>query len=365
MSMKPYLALAFILLSFLVTGCAHTVPPHQEVNQALQKTLDSTGYNYSSRSRITNLTVPVKELKVAESKQLYLEKGIEIIRGLSINADGAIDLKTQKSEALYNLHYDRDNLEVSIKVPLLLDYQAQTLYVGTTLLNTLFPLPPANKGKLIKIDLADLLQLTADKSDKLNKLFTKKNVDSMHEGFKKGILKGVADLKDERFTDLPLTPVDKAAGVVRHISIKLNHDESIALFLTMADSLVQRLYQDGLLTKEEYGILMILTDKQKIESYLTTFSMAVELDVALESSGRINRIESRLTAVGKDTRYQIGLENISGFSNYNTPLFLMRPELTGTVDYKEILEAIKAAKTAQKSDTAVSEPPKEKQQLIK
>lgn len=354
MPIKPHLLAVLSLFSMLAAGCSHTLPPHQEVNQALHKTLNSSGYNYSSKSRITSLAVPVKDLKAAASKQEYLEKGLEVARGLSIIADGAIDMKAKKSEVLYNLHYDQDNVEVSIKVPLLLDYSNQTLYIGTTLFNTIFPMPPASKGKLIKVDLNDLLKLTGEKSDKLKNMLGQKNFDSVNEGFKQGILKGFANLKDERFIDQPLTADDKAAAVARHIKVTLNHEESVALLLTIADSLIQRMYQDGVLSKEEYGTLMILTDKQKIDTYLATFSMAATLDIGLTSTGQISRIESRFSAVGKDNRYQVGVENISGFSRYDAPLFLIKPELTGTVDYKEILEAYLAAKATAKAEAAAA-----------
>lgn len=354
MPIKPHLLAVLSLFSMLAAGCSHTLPPHQEVNQALHKTLNSSGYNYSSKSRITNLAVPVKDLKAAASKQEYLEKGLEVARGLSIIADGAIDMKAKKSEVLYNLHYDQDNVEVSIKVPLLLDYSKQTLYIGTTLFNTIFPMPPASKGKLIKVDLNDLLKLTGEKSDKLKNMLGQKNFDSVNEGFKQGILKGFANLKDERFIDQPLTADDKAAAVARHIKVTLNHEESVALLLTIADSLIQRMYQDGVLSKEEYGTLMILTDKQKIDTYLAAFSMAATLDIGVTSAGQISRIESRFTAAGKDNRYQVGVENISGFSRYDAPLFLIKPELTGTVDYKEILEAYLAAKATAKAEAAAA-----------
>ncbi|QOX77660.1 hypothetical protein FY034_01465 [Trichlorobacter lovleyi] len=350
MSIKSRILAVLGMFSLLTAGCTHTLPPHQEVNQALQKTLNSSGYNYTSKSRLTNLAVPVKDLKTTASKQQYLEKNLDMARGLSIIADGAIDMKNKKSEVLYNLHYDQDNVEVSIKVPLLFDYTTQTLYVGTTLFNTIFPMAPGNQGKLIRIDLNDLLKLAGEKSDKLKNLLGKKYFDSVNEGLKQGVLKGFADLKDERFSDQPLTGDDAAAGLVRHITVRLDHEESVALLLTIADTLVQRLYQDGVLGKEEYGTLMILTDKQKIDSYLAAFRMAATLDIGLGSTGQISRIESRFTVVGKDNRYQVGVENISRFSRYNDPLFTIRPELTGAVDHKEILDSILAARAAQKAE---------------
>jgi len=354
MSMKPSMLVALGLFGSLIAGCSHTLPPHQEVNQALQKTLGATGYNYSSKSRITNLVVPVKEIKAAASKQDYLEKGIEIARGISVAADGAIDLKTRKSEVLYNLLYNQDNLDVSVKVPLLLDYTTQTLYVGTTFLNSIFPLPPGSKGKMIKVDFNEVFKESQGKTDRFKDVFGKKNFDSMQEGLKKGVLKGFADLKDERFADQPLTGDDKNAGVVRRVSMHLNHEESVTLFLTIADALIQRLYQDAVLSKEEYGTFMILTDRQKMDTYLAKFSMSVVLDIGLDAAGRISRMETRMAATDKDKQFQLGIENVSSFNRYDTPVFSMKPELTGTVDYKEILNAYLAAKAAAKAEAAAA-----------
>lgn len=351
MSMKPYLLAVCGLFGLLAAGCSHTLPPHQEVNQALQKTLNANGYNYTSKSRITELAVPEKEIKADSSTQQYLQQGIEAAQGITVAAEGAVDLKAKKSEVLYNLRYDQDNLEVSIKIPLLLDYATQNLYVGPTFLNRIFPLPPDSKGKMIKIDLNELLQQALSASDKHKDVFSKKSFDSLQEGVKTGLLKGVAELKDERFADQPLHDDDKAAGVVRRISVQLDRDESVGLLLTIADAVIQRLYQDGILAKEEYGALMILTDRQKLDSYLEKCQLAVALAIGLDGEGRISRMETRLTAADKDNAYRVGLENISSFKRYDAPLFTMKPELSGTVDYKVILDAYLSARAAAKAKT--------------
>lgn len=350
MSMKPYSLAVCALFGLLAAGCSHILPPHQEVNQALQKTLAASGYNYTSKSRITELAVPEKEIKGDDiSTQQYLQQGIEAAQGITVAAEGAVDLKTRKSEVLYNVRYDQDNLAVSIKLPLLLDYGTQNLYVGPTFLNRIFPLPPGSKGKMIKIDLNELLQQLDAKADKLKEISGKKGFDALQEGLKTGILKGFAELKDERFTDQPLQDDDKAAKVVRRVGIKLDRDESVGLLLTIADAMIQRFYQDGFLSKEEYGSLMILTDRQKIDSFLEKCNLTVALAIGLDGEGRISRMETRLAAADKDNAYRLGLENISSFKRYDSPQFSLNPELAGTVDYKVILDAYMTARAAAKA----------------
>jgi len=369
MSMKPYSLAVCALFGLLAAGCSHTLPPHQEINQALQKTLATSGYNYTSKSRLTELALPEKEIKADTSTQQYLQQGIEAARGITVSAEGAVDLKAKKSEVVYHVRYDQDNLEVSIKIPLLFDYGTQNLYVGTTFLNRILPLPPGSKGKMIKIDLNEVLQQLDAKADKLKEISGKKGFDALQEGLKTGILKGFAELKDERFADQPLQDDDKAGGVVRRVGVQLNREESVGLLLTIADAVIQRFYQDGILTKEEYGSLMILTDRQKIDSYLESSNLALTLAIGLDAEGRISRMETRLAAADKDNAYRLGLENISSFKRYDAPLFSMKPELTGTVDYKVILDAYMTARAAAKAKAeaakekpAKPEEPKEQQQ---
>lgn len=72
--------------------------------------------------------------------------------------DGAVDYSQAiKSESTYDFHYNRDNVEVSVKLPFLFEYSTKTLYMGKTFLNTIFPMKESDEGKLIRFDLNDTL----------------------------------------------------------------------------------------------------------------------------------------------------------------------------------------------------------------
>ena len=164
--MKHMLTAALGMMVMCLSGCAKTLPPHDELNQAAKKSLEATGFNYSSKSRFTNLVLQKQEASAglgdkgikgakgikgdkslqgdkgdkglkADKGLQYLGAGLNIVRGFSVNIDGAIDLKGKKSEVLYDLHYHKDNVDVSIKLPLYVDSTTQTVYVGTSFLNTM------------------------------------------------------------------------------------------------------------------------------------------------------------------------------------------------------------------------------------
>src|SRR5690242_12160974 len=136
--MKRIILTCICMTIVCISGCAKSLPPHEELNLAVKKSFDSSGFNYSSKSRVTNISMPKLDANVAtdDKKLKYAGAALGIVRGFSVNIDGALDMKNKKSEALYDLHYDKDNVEISIRLPLLIDYNTQTIYVGPSLLNT-------------------------------------------------------------------------------------------------------------------------------------------------------------------------------------------------------------------------------------
>jgi hypothetical protein len=361
-TMKRMIVAVLGVMVVCFCGCATILPPHEELNQAVKKSLDASGFNYSSKSRVTNLSVPKQDANAApgagDKGLKYLGTGIDIIRGISVNMDGAIDMKAKKSEVLYDLRYNKDNVEVSIKLPLLVDYNTQTIYVGTSLLTTIldavFPQGPETRGKLIKIDLNELVKEGASKSPDLAKWigvnrFSAKNLDVFNNIFKTEILKAVTKLKDSCFIDQPLTEQDKKTGVERRIRINLDHGDSVAAVLDILDSVAQALLQEGAIDKKEYDVLHTLTDKQVLDKLSNKFTLAMTHDVGVAQSGHVGYVATHLTVADKVGNYQVGIENISSFDNYNAPRFSMTPEAGRIVDFKEVLAAMTAAKTKDKT----------------
>ena len=259
--MKQMILAGIAGVGLFLGGCASCLSPHEALNQAVARSFDATGFNYSNQTRITTLTVPQPDASKEGTEKLKfnLTTGLEIIRSLSIRADGAIDLKAKKSEVLYDFHYDRDNVEVSIKLPLLMDYTRQTIYVGPSIFNTIletaYPLAPASRGKLIRIDLADLLKEGTAAKPEIAKLlnegvFSPKNFDAMNGAYKDAVRKSVARLKDAGFSEQQLSGDDRKKGVDRRIRMQLGHDDSVTFLLDLVAEVADGLLQGGVITKD-------------------------------------------------------------------------------------------------------------------
>jgi len=360
--MKQHVIVVLLMMAIGIGGCAKSLPPHEELNQAVKKSLDATGLNYSSKSRITDLVITKLDDETDSDAKLskYLDSSIGIIRGISINADGAVDMKAKKSEVLYELRYDKDNVEVSLKLPMMVDYNTQTIYVGTSLLNTIlevvFPNAPSAKGKLIRINLNEFLRESAADTPELAKMFTEnrfspKNIDLIQNASKTSILKALTKLDKTAISEQPLTEQDRKAGVERRIHVSLGHKESVAVVIDVIDSVSQALYQEGVITKEEYAILLALTDKKSLDGFVDKIVVATIFDVGIANSGFVNQIECQLNVADKEGSFKFGINNVSTFSSYNEPHFSLSPETSGIVDVKDIMNTIKAEEKDTKSDS--------------
>lgn len=353
--MKRMIVAVFGMMVVSVCGCAKSLPPHEELNQAVKKSLDATGYNYSSKSRITNLSLPMpkQDAKAGDKGMKFLGTGLDIVRGLSVNVEGAIDTKAKRAEAIYDLRYNADNVEVSIKLPLLVDNNTQTIYAGnsllTTVLDVISPKGPETRGKLIRIDMNELLKEGASKSPDLAKFidanrFGTKNMDVFRNIFKGEILKAVAKLDDSCFVDQELTEQDRNKGVVRRIRVTMGHGDSFAVVLDTLDRVAQALLQEGVIPKKEYDELHKLNDKKVQDKLGNKFRLGMTHDVGVARSGHVGYVATRLTVSDKEGSYRVGIENISSFDNYDAPRFSMSLEAARIVDFKDVLAAIKPAK---------------------
>jgi hypothetical protein len=361
--MKWMILICICMTIAFINGCAKSLPPHEELNQALKKSLDTSGFNYSSKSRITHLSYPKPDAKAdPDDKSLKYGGALpDIARGFSINVDGAVDMQNKKSEALYDLHYSKDNVEVSIKLPLLIDYSTKTIYVGSSIFHTLLdmasPQEAGSKGKLIRINIPELVREESVDSPDLSKMFaddrfSQKNMDIINNVFKTTVIKAVAKLKDANISDQPLTEQDRKAGIERRIQIKLGHNEAVTVVLDLIDGISQALFQEGVISKKEYAVLLTLSDRQKIDEFMNKFEMSLMQDVGV-NSGYVRNVVSRLNVADKEGKYQVGVENVSEFNDYNSPHFTIHPEASQFIDFKEVLNSIKSFKT---KDQKASQP---------
>lgn len=342
MFLKTALVSSALFLSvFMISGCT-TATPHESLKNAMNKTFNTTGYNYTSTTRITKLTFPEDETNTTALTSLYLQKGMDIIRGFSFGLNGAVNYSNGiQSEATYDLHYNKDNVEVSMRFPFLFDYSTKTLYMGKTMLNTIFPMKAEDEGKFIRFDLNDSIISTLIGEEGL-KQFDEKKVHSINTAIKEGTIKAFSDINGSYFSYQPLNMSEKNSGSSKKVHISLDRNQSMQLMLTIADSLIQKMYSESLITKETYGSYMFITDPKQLEPLISELNLQLDFDFGIGTDGHIVFLRTLIEGSDKNERFSLGFENTTELRNFNTPKFTMDPKSAGSVDYMEVFSNWKA-----------------------
>jgi hypothetical protein len=344
-----------------IGGCAQTLPPHEELNQAFKRSFAASGYNYTSTSRITTLVFPETGLPVDASgkRKMALDAGVGLLKGLSVHADGAVDMKAKRAEVAYDLRYDRDNVTISVRIPLLVDYGTQTIYVGPSLLNTvletLSPQSRVSRGKLIRIDVKELLREGGATKPELAELlsgerFSAKGIELINGAIKDGILIALAKLEDRDFSELPLTAQDRKDGVKRRIHLALGHDDAVAVGADLVGGVSLALFQGGLIGEKEHELLSAFTDKKMLAGLLDKVRLGMVFDVGIDPAGFVGRVESQLLIADREGQFQLGFDTVSAFGNYEAPRFAMVVEPERIVDFREVLKAVLADMASKQQD---------------
>ena len=338
-----FLSTSLIVSALMMGGCT-TATPHESLKNAMNKTFDTSGYNYTSTTRITKITFPEEtnatseEEKTASEKltSLYLQKGIDIFRGFSFGINGAVNYSNSiQSEATYDLHYNKDNVEISMRFPFLFDYSTKTLYMGKTMLNTIFPMRAEDEGKFIRFDLNDSIISTLITEESM-KQFDEKKVHSINAAIKEGTIKAFSDINSSYFSYQPLNTLEKNNGSTKKVHISLDRNQSMKLMLTIVDSLIQKMYAESLITKEAYGSYMFITDPKQLEPLIAELNLQLDFDFGIASDGHIVYLRSLINGSDKNDRFALGIENSAELSNFNAPKFTMDPKSSGSVDYMEV-----------------------------
>src|SRR3989338_8950937 len=333
MFLKSLLVSSALLMSVLMMGGCTTATPHESLKNAMSKTFDTTGYNYISTTRITKLSFPEDETNTTALTSLYLQKGIDVIRGFSFGINGAIDYRdTIRSEATYDMHYNRDNVEISMKFPFLFDYSTKTLYMGKTFLNTIFPMKGEDEGKLIRFDLNDTLISTLIGEESM-KQFDEKKIHSINDAIKEGTIKAFSDINGSHFSYQPLSILEKNSGSTKKVHLSLDRNQSVTMLLTVLDSMIQKMYSESMITKEMYGSYMFISDPKQLEPLIEELNLHLDFNFGIDSDGHIVYVQSLINASDKTDRFTLCIENTTSLEHFNAPKFTLDPKSSVSVDY--------------------------------
>ena len=192
-----------------------------------------------------------------------------------------------------------------------------------------------DEGKFIRFDLNDTLISTLIGEESM-KQFDEKKIRTINTAIKEGTIKAFSDINGSYFSYQPLNTLEKNSGSTKKVHISLDRNQSMKLMLTIADSMIQQMYSESLITKEAYGSYMFITDPKQLEPLIAELNLQLDFDFGIASDGHIVYLRTLIEGSDKNDRFALGIENNTELKNFNTPQFTMDPKNTGSIDYMEV-----------------------------
>ncbi len=332
-----HIATAFLIASAILLGGCMTPTPHESLDRALSKTFDENGYNFSSRIRIAHLSLPSAEQNATSSVR-RLQQGINILRNAYLSADGAIDFEHSKAETTYGLHYHQNNVDLSVRLPVLADYEHQKLYLGKSFLHTILPLIDPNEPRLLLIDLNQSMEGTSAVPRAFSNVINAQSFQAVHEALRQGTTLAFHDLNATTLTYLPLNERDKEQNNAQRIGIELDENQSLYFLAKLVDSTASELYNGSLLTQGEYLLFHALSNPKRFESLEKLFSLKFSFDIGIDRNGRISRLDTIVYYHDRLGKLELSLESLGTFGHFGSPMFLIEPEHDGVVRFEDAME---------------------------
>ena len=336
--------LAAVLLAGVLSGCSKT-PADQAFKQAATNAWGDA-YNYEGRVAVelkaddTAVLGTKGGLSAEEAQQdLQLAEALKTpdgqqmlaaLQAAKLNFNGAVDGKNLKYDLVVNADFEYQGKKNVIKLPVMLDLRTEpTLYIDPTVMQSLTGMPMENGGKLLKLTLNDIPQMTAEQKAKF------KADGPVLKKLKDIINSTLNGLDAKMFQDADVSEAAKKAGAERTIRLTMTREQSEKMTREMFDKILDQLGPDFNLTAEEIAnAKKAIIDSQKsgANAYLGD-SVA---DYSLNSEGKIVYISSVQNYRGAK---HTGKATVTAeLKNYGKPTFTLDPAKQGTIGLKEMQE---------------------------
>ncbi|MBD3839869.1 MAG: hypothetical protein IE878_05740 [Epsilonproteobacteria bacterium] len=348
--MRNKITLSFLTLAsiLVMSGCSSsTLSPDMAFKESINKTFDAKGYNYSGEVKLDKFSS-----NDFNSSEPFNSKKIEsLLKGFSLNFNGAVDSANGKEEITYEYKYDKDNVLLAFKFPVLIDYNTQNIYVGKSILNTFLPEAPEYQNKLIKLDLSKNSQLlkdlnmTADKSTNLDRFLSKEWNEKMTKEGMESFNLALKDINASSFSR-----DDK-----NQIVLKLNNEESGKFLTTMINRLMGGAMKEVFPPSEAKDLESIAP---MIEMMMAMFKTQTQFTTKLNGDGKIGNIYVRFDmSDANNTDFNVGVSSNVEFSNFDKPKFTIDTSMpTVSIDKQFFEKMYPSTKSDYKDDYAFEKP---------
>ncbi len=359
------IAMALSMGILLVSGCS-TKKPDVALKEAIAKTNSATSYKIKGEIKIDRLII--KSLP-APTKKYNPQEIVDTLRATTITYDTTIDETNAKVEALCSLNTKYDGIDMSIKIPVIMDYKNETLYFGSSAINSVLSLAkkydkkmkPKDKINLekvksilteqeyIKFDLSEngdiAKELSKNKKTKKDKVLIKELQDNFtlnEEYFKKYI----AIRKEARtriINDINATAFsyskNELFGSKKIVQITLDNNKTAKLVESIANLALDFIAQD-----KKWKLEIDKVDRKKITPIVQIAFMFVDINtimsVGIDKHGYINHFNTKFEISDKKNELgNISISNENSYSNFNNAKFSF--DTNDSSKYIGVMELIK------------------------
>lgn len=375
--MKTKLVVSSILSVsiMLLTGCAEK-KPDIALKEALVKSNTATSYNIQGEFKVDRLIV--KTLP-APTKKYNPQEMIDILKVSTISYDGAVDEANAKVESIYTFKTKYDGIDMSIRIPILIDFRNETLYVGNSMITSILSLAtkydkkmkPKDKQELekvkeifskyenTKIDLSkngelfkefDTKKYAKTKKDKDNLKKIQKHLSLNEEFFRKYI---ALDKKasNEIINDINATSFSysktKIANSGKTVQISLDNNQTSKLVESIINVTIDMISNDGGLKPEVDKF-----DRTKITPIIALIFQSINANtimrIGLNKDGYISQFNTNLEINDKKNELaNISLTSDISYSNFNNAKFKL--DTANSIEIAEPLKQIKQLEQQKKT----------------
>jgi|GEM_PF-4914286 len=266
----------------------------------------------------------VEELKSPDSLQAF-----EILKSGNMTFKGAFDGANMKSDIIVGLNYETDGVEASLSVPMLFEWKNSiSIYIDPKAVKAIGFLPPQLDGKLVKVTLDELPNLTPSQIEKL------KSGESFYKKFEKISQDYINGLDAKLFKDVDLVDAAKTAGATRLVQFTLTPEENAKASNQMMEQILTTFASEFELSADD--IAEMKKEYQASNKKTQLFMGNAVYNYGLNKDGQIVYID--YVQSGKGAKHTGDIKFSITMNDFGKPTFTVDPSKQPVISFKEVMK---------------------------
>lgn len=327
----------------LATGCSDDKKPPELVIKDAYANIWANSYNYEGYADFNiqfdesaligtkgglSEKEAAKELEAAEQlKSLQSQQMLTMLQNAKLTFHGAFDGNNMKFDMLIGIDFNANGVRMAFEIPMLFEFKEQIAFYIDPKAAKAFGMPPsAIDGKIIKMSLDDIPELTNEQKEKLK---------PGSEFYKK--IKQITDeymnaLDPTLFKDIAVSDELKKDGVVRAIQLAFTPEESFKLSELMIDKFLNAFASDLKLTPEK---IVEIKAQYQLSNKKTQVFMGDSIYIyGLNSKDQIVYVSS--TQSIKGAKHIANIKMVMTMKDFGKPAFTVDPSKQPVITLTEV-----------------------------